>query len=105
MSFRVIIERKFKEPITAEILEVVDGIRIKALRHRGYIGGETMVNVEDDRELIVISSWSNVDDWKIWYDTKEWKELEKKLAPHLQESVRIRVFMPGADHEARVSPK
>ena len=105
MSIKIIIERKFKETPTLEILQVLDEIRIIALRNRGYIGGETIVNVDDDREILVISSWSSVDDWKTWYDTKEWKELEKDLAPHLDGSVKIRIFMPGADYEKKLSAK
>jgi heme-degrading monooxygenase HmoA len=92
------IERKFKEPVDSEVLEVIDEIRIKALRDRGYIGGETVVNCDDDKEVLVISAWSSVDDWKTWYEKKEWEELEKKLLRRLAEPVKIRAFMPRADY-------
>ena len=98
MSVKIVIERKFKEAVSPEILEVIDEIRVKALRDRGYIGGETVVNVDDDREVLVFSAWSSVDDWKTWYDKKEWEELEKKLIPLLDDTVKIRAFMPGADY-------
>lgn len=97
MSIKIMIERRFKETPGLEIFQAIDEIRIKALRNRGYIGGETMVNVDDEREVLVISAWSSADDWKTWYDTKEWKEFEKHLAPHLDGPVKIRIFMPGAD--------
>ena len=58
MSTRIMIERKFKSPITSEILQTIDEIRIKALRQRGYIGGETVVNADDDKDVLVISSWA-----------------------------------------------
>lgn len=74
MSIKIMIERKFKQTPGPKIFEAIDEIRIKALRNRGYIGGETMVNVDDEREVLVISAWSSVDDWRTWYDTKEWKE-------------------------------
>ena len=96
MSFKILIERKFRETPDQKIFQIIDEIRIKALRNRGYIGGETIVNVDDNREVIVISAWSNVDDWKTWYKGKTWKELEKKLTPHLDGSVKIKAFMPGA---------
>jgi heme-degrading monooxygenase HmoA len=84
-------------------LKILDEVRIQALRNRGYIGGETVVNVDDDREVVVFSAWSSVDDWKLWYQTEEWKELEKQLAPQLAESVKIRIFMPGADYAKKAS--
>lgn len=99
MSIKIVIERKFKERVTPDILQILDEIRIKALRVRGYIGGETAVNVDDAREVLVFSSWSGTEDWTTWYKTEEWKDLEKKLAPHLAETVKVRVFMPAADYE------
>lgn len=98
MSIKIVIERKFKETPSEDDLRTIDEIRIKALRDRGYIGGETVVNADDRREVLVFSAWSSVDDWKTWYGKKEWEELEKELIPHLEEPAKIRVFMPGADY-------
>ncbi len=39
MSVKIVIERKFKKAVVPEILQIIDEIRIKALRDRGYIGG------------------------------------------------------------------
>lgn len=104
MSIKIVIERKFKEPVVPEILQILDEIRIKALRVKGYIGGETAVNVDDDREVLVFSSWSSAEDWTKWYDTEEWKDLEKKLVPHLAETVKVNVFIPAADYEKKAFP-
>ncbi len=98
MSVKIMIERKFKEAVDPDILEIIDEIRIKALRDRGYIGGETVVNCDDPKEVLVISAWSSVDDWKTWYEKKEWEELEKKLLRRLADPVKIRAFVPSADH-------
>ena len=98
MSIKIVIERKFKEPPTEEDLRLIDEIRVKALRDRGYIGGETIVSADDDREVVVLSAWSSAEDWNAWYEKKEWEELEKKLSPQLDQPARIKVFMPGADY-------
>jgi len=98
MSIKILIDRKFKEPVSADILKVIEDIRIKALRQRGYIGGETMVEAGDDRHLLVISLWSSVEDWKTWYEGNEWKSQEKELAPRLADPVKVQVFIPSADY-------
>ena len=98
MSVKIVIERKFKEAPTEDDLRVIDEIRIEALRDRGYIGGETVVNADNSREVLVFSAWSSVDDWKIWYSRKDWEKLEKRLTPHLEEPAKIRIFAPGADY-------
>ena len=105
MSIKIVIERKFKEAVVPETLEIIDEIRVKALRDRGYIGGETVVNVDDDREVLVFSAWSSVDDWKTWYEKKEWEELETKLAPNLAEPLKIRAVMPSADYVKKAFAK
>jgi heme-degrading monooxygenase HmoA len=105
MSIKIVIERKFKEAVVPETLEIIHEIRVKALRDRGYIGGETVVNVDDDREVLVFSAWSSADDWKTWYEKKEWEELEKKLAPNLVEPVKIRALMPSADYVKKAFAK
>ena len=102
MSIKIVIERKFKEAVVPETLEIIDEIRMQALRDKGYIGGETVVNVDDDREVLVFSAWSSVEDWKTWYDKKEWEGLEKKLAPQLVEPVKIRALMPGANYKKKL---
>jgi len=101
MSVKIVIERKFKGAPTEDDLRVIDEIRIQALRNRGYIGGETVVNADNGREVLVFSAWSSVDDWKTWYGKKDWQDLEKALMPHLEEPAKIRVFMPGADYAKR----
>jgi len=105
MSTRIMIDRKFKNPITSDILRIIDEIRVKALRQRGYIGGETVVNADDDRDVLVISSWASVNDWEVWYETKDWKDYEKELAPHLDGPVKLTVFIPRADYEKKLPPK
>lgn len=99
MSVKIVIERKFKERVLPETLRTIDEIRMLALRSRGYIGGETIVNMKDGREVAVLSAWSSLEDWTAWYDKKDWEELEKQLFPNLVEPAKIRAFMPGADFE------
>ena len=98
MSFKIIIERKFKESPVSENLRNIENLRIKALRQRGYIGGETVVNFDDNREVLVISAWSTVDDWRTWLNSQERAKLENELSPHLEEPGKIRAFMPSADY-------
>jgi heme-degrading monooxygenase HmoA len=97
-SIQVKLKASTVNPGSEDDLRTIDEIRIKALRDRGYIGGETVVNADDRREVLVFSAWSSVDDWKTWYGKKEWEELEKELIPYLEEPAKIRIFMPGADY-------
>ncbi len=97
MSAKIIIERKFKEAPSPENYKSINKLRVSAMHQRGYISGETLINLEDNREFVVISFWSKIDDWKSWLNSEERSELENELAPHLEEPAKIRAFRIGAD--------
>ena len=56
------------------------------------------MNVDDKREAIVFSAWSNLDDWKMWVDNQERAELENDLNSQLECPPNIRAFISGADY-------
>ena len=97
MSVKIIIERKFKEAPSQENYKSINKLRVSAMHQRGYISGETLVNLDDNREFVVISFWSNIDDWKNWLNSEERGDLENELVPHLEEPAKIRAFRIGAD--------
>lgn len=88
---RAIIERKAKGGVN--IFPRLREIRIAAVMHfQGYLGGETLVNTEDSSDIIVISSWESLADWKRWVSSKSRTELYEKIEPLLQEKPRVRTF-------------
>lgn len=98
MSVKIMIERKFKKATDDEDLRAIDELRIKALRQKGYIGGETVVNCDDPKEVLVISAWSSLEDWETWVKDQERDVLEDELASRLEEPAKIRAFIPSADY-------
>ncbi|MCK5100986.1 MAG: hypothetical protein KAR45_22945 [Desulfobacteraceae bacterium] len=97
MSVKIIIKRKFKEPLIQENLQAIEALRIPAMRHKGYVSGETLVNSEDPREVVVLSTWSDFDCFNTWSNSEERAKLENKLASHLEGQAKISSFMLGAD--------
>ena len=102
MGVKIMIERKFKEPASKEDLRAIDELRIKALRQKGYIGGETVVNCEDPKEVLVISAWSSLEDWETWAKDQERDVSEDRLASRLEEPAKIRSFIPSADYAKEI---
>ena len=97
MTVKIIIDRKFKEAPQAEDIRTLNDLRIRAMGQEGYIGGETLVETDDYRKVVVLSVWSSIDDWEIWINSRERQKLESKLAPQLEQPPNIRSFMLGAD--------
>ena len=97
MAVKIITERKFKAPPRAEDIRVINELRIKAMAQKGYISGETLVETEDDRKIVVISVWSGLEQWKTWVNSEERREMEDELTQDLEEPAKIRPFLMGVD--------
>ncbi len=97
MTIKIIIDRQFKEAPRAEDIRIFNDLRIRAMGQEGYISGETLVEVEDNKKIVVLSVWANLEAWEIWRDSQERDKLEASLSPHLAEPAKIRVFKLGAD--------
>ena len=114
MSVKIIIERRFKEPPVQENLRAIEAIRIHAMWQKGYVSGETLVNSENNRDVVVLSTWSDFDDFNTWSNSQERTKLENELTPHLEGPAKISSFMLGADaidemfekivHDSEVEP-
>ncbi len=50
-----------------------------AFRQPGYISGETMRNMNDHHEYLVISTWKSIEDWEHWFANPKREELEGKI--------------------------
>lgn len=67
-------------------------LREMAHRQPGYISGETMRNVEDPTEYLVISSWKTLEDWKRWLANRDRAHLEGQIDALLGSSTVYKVF-------------
>lgn len=97
MTVKIITEWKFKEDPFPEGLRAVNEFKVKAMQQKGYISGETLVDLEDNQKVVVLFVWSNLDGWNAWANSLERSKLENELIPHLEEPVSIRAFVLGAD--------
>ena len=97
MTVKIIIDRQFKEAPRADDIRILNDLRIRAMGQTGYISGETLVDVEDNKKLVVMSVWANLADWETWRDSGERTRLEAELSSFLEEPTNVRAFMLGAD--------
>jgi len=97
MTVEMLIERKFNGPTRPEDNRFINELRIKAMAQKGYISGETLVETEDDRKIVVMSVWSSLDQWKTWLNSNERRGFEDELIPDLEEPAKIRAFLMGVD--------
>ena len=98
MTVKILLERKFKEDPGFEEIKTINELRIGAMQWKGYVSGETLVDLNDNRRIVVISVWANKAEWEAWLNSDERRRLEANLNKNLKQPPAIRSFMLGADY-------
>ena len=95
MAVKIIIKRKVPKEKEADLLPLLIELRAKATSQPGYISGETLRNVDDPEDYVVISTWQSVEAWKAWQSSGERKTLHEKVASLLGEEIEYGVYFYG----------
>ncbi|GIW12796.1 MAG: hypothetical protein KatS3mg062_0235 [Tepidiforma sp.] len=99
MAVKVVIERRVLPGHERNVLELLRQLRIRCLDEPGYISGETLRDSEDPHNLVVISTWFGLGDWKRWVQSQDRKEFETRIRQHLAAPERIRVLLEGLSEQ------
>ena len=99
MSIRVLMTRRVPElanemnlALLPQLSEMLNELRTMAHRQPGYISGETLRNIEDPAEYLVISTWKTFEDWQRWCRNDKRAELEGRIDALLCSSTVYKVF-------------
>lgn len=87
---KVLIERKVKRG--EDISRFLRELRTTAIHEPGYMTGETLVNPEDASDVLVISTWQDVDRWRTWEASKARARLYKRIQPFLREEPTVTLY-------------
>ena len=95
MTVRVMLRRRVARAKEAEVYPLIVKMRSLATIQPGYISGETLVNADDREEVLVISTWNDLDSWRDWLISKERSEINEKIEPLLQEPTEVNAYFYG----------
>jgi quinol monooxygenase YgiN len=95
VAIKVVIERRVLPGQERRVLETLRALRARCLEEEGYISGETLRDSEDAHNIVVISTWFGLMDWRRWQASEARREFEQKLRPLLAAPERIRVLLEG----------
>lgn len=80
MAIEVLIRRVTKPGISAKaLLPHIVELRSQAVRQPGYISGETLFNLEQTDECLVISRWTTIEHWQEWNRTSRRMEIDNGM--------------------------
>ena len=89
---RVMIERRCQEGKEKQLRDLMLELRSAALRQHGYLSGETLRDVDDPANFVVISTWMTLDTWKAWQTARQRLAIEEMMEPLLRVPRTVRVF-------------
>ncbi|MBW2613736.1 MAG: antibiotic biosynthesis monooxygenase [Deltaproteobacteria bacterium] len=99
MIVRVLMTRKmakqFKrmdQALMPKLSELMIELRSLANRQPGYISGETLRNVNDPNEYLVISTWKTREAWNNWFANERRAEMEGKVDALMGSPTVYKVF-------------
>jgi heme-degrading monooxygenase HmoA len=75
-----------------KISSILMDLRSMALKQPGYISGETMRNIENPNEFLVISTWRSLEDWINWFKNEEREKLEGRIDNILGIRTQYRIY-------------
>ena len=76
MAVKVLIRRMVPRSKAKKLIPLFRQIRMLARNQKGYISEETLRNLENPEDFLIISIWNCSNDWKNWLNKKERKEIQ-----------------------------
>ncbi len=92
MTVKVIIRRNIPKDSIAEVYPLLISLREYAMRQKGFISGETLRNIDDPEEIVVIGTWQSAEDWKAWEANPKRKELQENINILLNKKIEYGVY-------------
>lgn len=95
MAVKIIIRRKVPKGKETDLLPLLIELRAKATTKPGYISGETLRNVDDPEDYVVISTWQSAEAWKAWESSDERAAIRNKISNLLGKKSEYGVYFYG----------
>jgi heme-degrading monooxygenase HmoA len=95
MAIKVLIKRRIKEGKTRLAFALLHKMRADAMEQSGYISGETLINHDDPREILVISMWQSPENWLKWKENRERKANETIFERYLESPTEYGAYVLG----------
>lgn len=79
MAVKVLIKRTIPESKARDLIPLFRRMRALAMNQDGYISGETLRNLDNPEEFLVISSWQSSEEWNKWLTSPQRQEVQSQI--------------------------
>jgi heme oxygenase (mycobilin-producing) len=92
---KIIIERRIMPGLEDEYEQAAREAMRQSLGVRGFVGGESLVEMGHGDRRLMITKWRDMRAWKEWYTSEARARAMQRLLPLLTEDERIRIYEPA----------
>jgi heme-degrading monooxygenase HmoA len=95
MAVKVIIKRRVPDSNAREMIPLFRKMRSMAMNQEGYIAGETLRNMNDPEDFIVISNWQSSDHWVQWLESSARQKIQSQIDNLLGGQTQYEIYHYG----------
>lgn len=95
MAVKALIKRVVPESKAREMIPLFRQMRALAMNQKGYISGETLRNLNNNEEFLVISSWQSSEDWISWLNSADRQQIQEKIDALLGGQTKYDIYHYG----------
>lgn len=92
MTVKILIKRTVPQDKEKELMPLLKELRNLGVNQPGYISGETLKNVDNPNEVLVISTWQSAIDWNEWVRNDKRREIQDQIDFLLQAITEYSVY-------------
>ena len=92
MTVKIIIKRIVPGVKEKELMPLLKQLRNLGVNQSGYVSGETLKNIENPNEVLVISTWQSADDWQRWVQNDQRREIQGQIDYLLQATTEYGIY-------------
>ncbi|MEE4262449.1 MAG: antibiotic biosynthesis monooxygenase family protein [Desulfobacteraceae bacterium] len=95
MAVKIFIKRSIPPDKAGKLMPLFQNLRSLAMNQPGYISGETLQSIEAPGEIVVISTWQTVNEWRSWVANKERLKIQGQIDMLLGKKTEYEVYQHG----------
>jgi len=92
MTVKILIKRTVSNDKEKELMPLLKELRNLGVNQPGYISGETLKNIENPNELLVISTWQSAAEWNNWVRNDQRREIQDQIDFLLQARTEYNIY-------------
>ena len=94
MPVHVVIKRKMIISHPEKLTPLLRDLSERAKLQEGYISTDTLQSIDDPGEYLVVSRWETEENWKVWFQSQERRDLQGKVDSLIGERTGYEIFKP-----------